>query len=936
MTPFSCFRRGLFLALAAWVLSVAAAPAQVVSPPPPKEYDVQIRFRIRQPMPQYLDRLDELVGWLKGIGFVRDARPEDEPEDPDVDRLTGTMPSQTARKAIINPFVQTVLLVPHGYKLPEPGQRVKVTLDTAANLPRDRQRVLFEQILNQLDQIGFREMVGYDHRGYTRVLGTIAVENLDRLLRDLRTEPSGWLVPRTPIGALPTPIRNVLPIRVVEVLPEPADVPPMQEAPGGEQFLPEQAHLVKLSSDLRAALAAEKDDQKKLRVEVILRTPPPELDSLWDRALRSTAPGATVEGQFGTVITVVAPVPRVPDLARSPAVLAVRLPRSGESPLRPLTEAPADFLKNMRLNVLHRLGYRGQDVKIVVVAGDFGGWKKVVGNQLPAKTKLVDYTTQRNPDLLPDPMPSDDVGFGPGTVCALAVHAAAPDAELVLVRIDPAAPHQLLAVARLLNDDPPLVPDNLADRANEISRDTEFLLARRRELLDERKLAIEGLSFEEGESKLPELRKRYEESQARLKRVLKDIDDLNKLEGQLRERAQRMFAVRADLQALRNARIVVCPLVWNAGHAMDGANPLSRYFDERPFVGTPGDSKYAKIASLRANRGTLWVQAAGDTRGQTWAGLFRDRDNNLAMEFAPPSESIHKGRWTNELNFLAWNPYGAAPAPELPERTRVRISFQWMEPHDPALSAEADDLYAEPLTAINLLVLHQRDPSGTKLATDDLEVVARNVTPAVRLFKSPTLGVYEQSVEFDIAAAGRFALRVEGRVPDSTRPAILPTVAGERRQFELRPRIVIEQTDAASRAKGRVVFLDYAGATNWPSPPSAGVAYGCVGIPGDARTVLTVGGADASGRPSPFGSVGAGPQRELLLKPDVLGFESVDFGDKRQGAGTGIAAALDAGAAACLFGLNASANPRHFTQALQLPPGSVLRIPDAWLPATKR
>jgi hypothetical protein len=503
------------------------------------------------------------------------------------------------------------------------------------------------------------------------------------------------------------------------------------------------------------------------------------------------------------------------------------------------------------------------------------------------------------------------------------------------VRIDPAAPHQLLAVARLLNDDPAALPDNLEDRHREITRDTEFLLSRRKELLEERRKAIEQLSFEEGESRLPELRKRYEESQARLKKVLKDLEDLTKEDNLLRQRTDRMFAVRAELVALRNTRVVVCPLVWNSGHPLEGASALSRYFDERPFVGAAGDNSKARIAALRNNRGTLWVQAAGDTREQTWAGLFRDADANQTMEFGPAGEPIHKDRWTNELNFLAWQPFGGAATAELPEKTRLRVTIQWREPHAPEFANEFDDPYREPLANLNLLVLHQRDPQGAKLDSDDLEVIARSTGPAIRLYKSANSGVYEQVVEFENVAAGRLALRVEGRAPESTRPASSSTLPGQRRLVELRPRICIEMLDPASRSRGRVVFQDYFGATNWPSPTAIGQSFGGVGMPADARNVLTIGGADSQGRSSLFSAVGAGPQREIMLKPDLLGYESVDFGDRLKGSGSGIAASLNGGAAACLLGMNVSAQPRHFLQLLQLPPASVLRVPEAWLEVKK-
>src|SRR5258708_19417066 len=119
-----------------------------------------------------------MLGSYKSFGLVRDEGPDDEPKDPEVDRVTGRMPSGNARKILLNPFVQTIMLAPQGLKLPAEGQRVKVSLELATGLPPDRQRVLFEQVLNQLDQIGFREMVGYDHPAFPRLLRTLTLDNL--------------------------------------------------------------------------------------------------------------------------------------------------------------------------------------------------------------------------------------------------------------------------------------------------------------------------------------------------------------------------------------------------------------------------------------------------------------------------------------------------------------------------------------------------------------------------------------------------------------------------------------------------------------------------------------------------------------------------------------------------------------------------------------
>jgi hypothetical protein len=218
MLPRSFLRFVPALVCAVCWLVAGPAYAQVKSPSPPKEYDVQVRFRIRAPLNIWLDEFDKMVDYLQRAGFARDARPADEQEDPDNDVITGHIASENAHKLLLYPAVQTVVARPRGYAIPaDPDARVKVTLELAhGSLPLDRQRLLMEQTLGQLDQIGFREMIGYDHRGFTRILGTIDAYHVDNLLRDLRGQPSGWLVPRTHIGVLtradsqrePDPVRR--------------------------------------------------------------------------------------------------------------------------------------------------------------------------------------------------------------------------------------------------------------------------------------------------------------------------------------------------------------------------------------------------------------------------------------------------------------------------------------------------------------------------------------------------------------------------------------------------------------------------------------------------------------------------------------------------------------------------------------------------------
>ena len=199
------------------------------------------------------------------------------------------------------------------------------------------------------------------------------------------------------------------------------------------------------------------------------------------------------------------------------------------------------------------------------------------------------------------------------------------------------------------------------------------------------------------------------------------------------------------------------------------AAPLSRYFDDLPF------------------RTATWFRLTGALPGQTWTGHFRDADGNGVMEFAPAGTPLPRDRWTPELNFLGWQPFGKAPVPDLPDKARFRVSVQWREPHDPSSSATARTCTATHWRSLRLVVLRQRDPEGKLVAADDLEVVAVSQGPALRIDNQPTNATYEQAVEFAADPAGRYAVRVEGRVPAGIRPADQPNLSRHNRTWELHP-----------------------------------------------------------------------------------------------------------------------------------------------------
>ena len=231
-----------------------------------------------------------------------------------------------------------------------------------------------------------------------------------------------------------------------------------------------------------------------------------------------------------------------------------------------------------------------------------------------------------------------------------------------------------------------------------------------------------------------------------------------------------------------------------------------------------------------------------------------------------------------------------------------RVSIQWREPHDPALS-EVD--YRVAVAPLRLQLVKQRDPSGTKYASDEIDLVAESEGLPSRLHIEREFAVYEHSLELALPAAGRYAVRVEGFVPPMTRPAGVPTLADQQVTWELRPRLFVESVDGQTRFQ----LADFSS------------AHGGVAVPGDARSVFAVGAVGPDGKPRKDDSAGAGPEAALRTKPDIYA--------PSDGGGSDLAAAYAAGFAAAVesAGLPASSFPMR----LGIEPGGTIAVPETWL-----
>ena len=390
-----------------------------------------------------------------------------------------------------------------------------------------------------------------------------------------------------------------------------------------------------------------------------------------------------------------------------------------------------------------------------------------------------------------------------------------------------------------------------------------------------------------------------------------------KLEKELAQRDQRLQEFLRSVDSLRGIDLVASPLLWADGFPLGGLSPLSRAFDP--------------IAAA----GPLWFQSVGNKRGQCWMGNFRSLTGQSVMDFdaAPPM-----GRWSTELNFLAWQPYRAEVHADLPEKARLRLTVQWREPHDPDyfLRSADEDYYRKPLATLKLVLLRQRDPDAKAVPADLFEVVAQSAGLPQRLEHQPGGSIYEIALEVTVDKPGRYALRVEkqansrwivgldpttkqpslgkleGLNPVGIRPLGAPVLPAVAEDWELHPRIFVETIDDTARPLGRTVFADFA------------TDAGTVGIPADSRGVISVGAAGLDGKPRPETAVGSMPFVELSQRPTLLAYDALQL-DGGAALGSSVATAYAAGTAATLLSAGVS---REYVRAwLNSQNGKVLRVP---------
>ena len=640
-------------------------------------------------------------------------------------------------------------------------------------------------------------------------------------------------------------------------------------------------NLGKLTAELKAIVDDPMLAEKPLVVEAIFEADLGVTSRSERIALRTIASGATVEGIVGRVATVRLPkASYVAKLADYSEIRHVRLPRMASETAKPTANREPDtrFLNDSNLSDMHKRGFDGTGVRIVVLASEFPDLAKQL--YPTSKLKFFDLTGEVRPTL--EPLPALPGRVGTGTATALAAAAAAPKAQILCVRIDPSSFHQPLTVAKAITGELEY-SEALVTRSEEMTVFADRLLAERRGAVERYRKAISNIGDD------VKAKKERDDAAA-------ELSGVQKREGEFKALSDRFAVLKSGLESLRGAGVVINTLVWESGHPHDGLSDLSQYLDAKFAVG-------ATRSAIRASKlppTPAWVQAGSISNGQIWAGSFLDRDGNGVMEFTG-SPAIPAKRWTPELNFLNYTAADGKTQAALPKDLKVRVSVQWREPHN-----EDAFLVSEPAFNIRLRLLRQVDADAKTYPSDELIEVARSVGAPVRLASSNGSGTYEASFDVVVPADGGYALRVEGGL------ASLGQVKALRQGLEIRPRILVEILDTAQAAKSIVRFDTYA-------PLGGGI-----GIPGDSPAVLTIGQSMGTEPTKAISVTGTGPGVALSGKPDLL-----VPGEALGLSGTAISSGYAGGLAASV--LTAGVRPAGMIQALGLQPGAALELPKPWI-----
>ena len=906
----------------------------------PKTFKLKLRYSIKAPRDAHIKYFDKMIGELKDVGFQfeppLDSLPPTIREDNTRNFLTGSIAGEKTLLLLKVSYVAGILIVPDTFVLPdEPQAPIQIQLQLASGFSHNRQLVFQHQVRALVQVLGFREMVGYDSRGYsgqkfTRLRGVIPRDQLDTFLKDLRTQPTGWFAPNIPLSGYPEPLKSVNPIWIVEVIPDPMPPQPIPffEDRGEDDFY-------KIGPNLWEQVKIIQPRTEPLRIELLMAFTPKEFDEGWKDALRKTAPDILVEGRLGNIVTAqfgrphmndqgkivvesVDAAKQIRELSKLPFVSFLRLPRPAVVGVNPTWKRSGDAKKALeasKLVILHDRDKRGKGIRIAVLGSDFRGIKQMIlAKKLPLTTVFVDLTAERNLDLVPDPIVGDPDEVGRGTHCAMAAALAAPEATLILVRIDDRSPQMIDTFLNYVSTDIRM-SDALAERDDEVKHQAAFLEQQRRVLIEEEKFL-----FDEFEDEI-EMKKKYGmfgPVRAWLFSSREWIRGREKAyQAKLKEhqaREKRLIDFFQALSVLQQVDVISNSLVWQDTYPLGGQSYLAKAIS----AAMDPESENAKDLKRKSKRTLpLWFQSVGNFEGQSWHGYFSDADKNGLMEFQPWGKTLPKGSWTPELNFLSWTPNGQKTVQTLPADTKFRISVQWREPHDPDYFFRADDedYYLRPLKEMRIIILKQRDPTGKTFSQDDFyEVAHSQLVP--RLTNSPNFSTYELFVEWKTPKEpGRYAFLVERvldnywfvqrnettgdleffltprQTPTGIRPKDVPTLPAFEKNWEFHPRICLRAIEGEGFGKGRPQFDPFV------------TSLGTTALPAVGHNIFAVGAVDFEGKMQPYSSAGPPAYQALAVLPKLLSVDRLGLFPDQTGPsyGSSLATPFAAGTAATLL-----------------------------------
>ena len=584
-------------------------------------------------------------------------------------------------------------------------------------------------------------------------------------------------LPQTIRAELPVLLRTDSPVRVTEVqtnLP-PVAAPFSQKkiAKGDEKLTPD------LTERLTGANAAT-----PLRLDVILALAPDESDRTWQRELQAAAPGLVIEGRVGPLVSVKVLPGQVrghaeakDGLVNLPIVSAIRLPRSGEPRRRPRRgesgrrqgaggQRPGAAAQGAAQG---RRRDRGDHRRRLPRLGG-AGRQGAAGPDAPVRP---DGGAQRQPEARrraggrrPRPRHRDRPRRRPGR----AGGGAGPGADR------PGGALPVVDRGAALNGAPNRSL-NLALRAEELQATRAELAVRRAVLHKTRAVQLEKSP---DVSQKPLLLKKKEKMAltADEQDLLKDIEEFEtykkdqaKLDADEREyqdRVKRRLRLEGELRDLRKVRVVATGLAWDEGMPVDGGGALSRYFDDEPF------------------KKAVWFQAAGDTRGQAWAGLFRDGDGDGVMEFLPSGTHLPPGAGTGRSPSCRGSPPPAPRSPTFPPERSCGCRSSGASRTTPTSCATVRTFtrarWPRRASACCVRWTRGREAAGRRLPggrPDGRPAAAPWKTSRARRCTSrPSSSPWPWP--------GADVLRVEGSVPATIRPADEPTVPAAEQTWELR------------------------------------------------------------------------------------------------------------------------------------------------------